>query len=329
MATERADTGKNGLRILVLGSVGPNQDRILALADRGNTIVYAYTEFHPNIVRLYPNIMCIPVPRRNLVPMLGTLISMHRLTMVYSLLNAHDDSTEVTLELMDARFGIPIVRHYKEHPCVPTEDERRLLLSSDAQIYINKRSYEYFRNVYRVSPDSAYTVDADMIAAKYMHDDFSTKLRLSDGQPHVLIAGGVSVLKNRLDYREFCLEMALRRVHTHIYGYWIGEDSQGQVVVPHLPTEEAYRQLAGSSRYIHLHPLVQSEAFSREWSQYDAGMMHASVSREHHEADFERINLPYRPPRRLAWVEGGGTLARGDCSPHLRRFLVRLGRAVS
>ena len=142
------------MRVLVLGSLGPNQNRVEALASRVEVLIYAYTEFHPAILQL-TNVTSIPLARRNLIPQLRYLIAYYGITVVYSLLNAADGSTEVTQELIDDRPGVPIVRHYKEHPCVPTHQERRLLLDTEAQIFINEESLEYFREVYGVRENSA------------------------------------------------------------------------------------------------------------------------------------------------------------------------------
>lgn len=287
------------LRILVLGSLGPNQDRILALSKRVRRLVYAYTEFHPNLVRLESQVPCVPLARRNLAIQVRYLIALHDINIVYSLLSATDESTEVTLELLDSAIETPIVRHYKEHPCIPTLEEQRVLLETAGQIYINIESYEYFRAVYGVSSSSAHILDADMIAARYMSEDFGPKLRDEDREPHLLVAGGMSTLDDRFDVRELCKQLNKRRVHVHLYGYMVTQIDNRPLVGDHA-TQHAYEELAAQLSYVHLHSYIQPEQFCSVWSRYDAGFMHSQVVHTDKAARFEEMNFPYRYTAYLA-----------------------------
>ena len=290
----------SSLNILVLGSLGPNQDRILSLSRLGHRLIYAYTEFHPNIVRMQSEMICIPLPRRNLLPMVRFLIVQYEIQIIYSLMNALDESTEVTLELLDGGIDTPIVRHYKEHPCIPTFEERRVLLETDGQIYINEQSFQYFRKIYGVHSWSAHIMDSDMIAECYMLDNFSPKLRLQDGEPHLLVAGGMSMINDRLDMRELCVQMNRYRVHVHLYGYMVSEDLNFSPIIHHLPTQRAYERLASSLPYIHIHDYIGPDQFSAIWSMYDAGFMHSKVDSGNRAAYFEQMNFPYRYTAYLA-----------------------------
>ena len=188
-------------------------------------------DHNPNLVRLEPRVACVPLARRNLAAQIRYLIAAHGITVAYSLLNASDGSTEATLELLDHGVHVPIVRHYKEHPCTPTLEERRVLLESAGQIYVNIESFDFFRATYGVSSASAHIMDADMIAERYMTDDFAPKARCEDGAPHLLVAGGMSMLQDRLDVRSLCIEMNKLRVHVHLYGYVMTEIDGRHVVM--------------------------------------------------------------------------------------------------
>jgi hypothetical protein len=249
---------------------------------------------------MQPEITCIPLVRRNLLSMIHHLIAQYDIQIIYSLLMASDESTEVTLEILDNSIDIPIVRHYKEHPCIPTIKERRVLLETDGQIYINEQSLEYFRKVYGVHSWSAHIMDADMIAECYMLDNFSPKLRLQDGEPHLLVAGGMSMLNDHLDVRELCVQMNRHRVHVHLYGYMRGEDINFLPIIPHMPTQRAYERLASVLPYVHLHEYIGPDQFSAIWSRYDAGFMHTKVDSDSKEACFEQMNFPYRYTAYLA-----------------------------
>jgi glycosyltransferase involved in cell wall biosynthesis len=306
------------LGILVLGSLGPNQDRILALSKRVRRLVYAYTEFHPNLVRLESHIPCIPLARRNLAIQVRYLIALHGINVVYSLLNAADESTEVTLELLDNAIETPIVRHYKEHPCIPTLEERRVLLETAGQIYINQESYEYFRHAYNVPSSSAHILDADMIAARYMGEDFSPKARFEDKEPHLLVAGGMSALNDRLDVRDLCEQMSRRRVHVHLYGYMVTQ-ANGRLVIGDAATRSTYEELEARLPYVHLHPYIRSEQFCSVWSRYDVGFMHSQILGKDEAAQFEEMNYPYRY---TAYLAAGLPLAVSSSGQSAMRALI-------
>jgi hypothetical protein len=286
------------LRILIIGSLGPNQDRILALSNRVERLVYAYTEFHPNLLKLNSKISCVPLARRNLPLQVEYLIARHNISVLYSLLNAVDSSTEATLELLDYRLKIPIVRHYKEHPCVPTHEERRVLLETAGQIYINKQSFDYFKSVYTVSDSTAHILDADMISEDYMSNDFTRPAYDDDGEPHLLVAGGLSTNHGRLDVRELCWEMNKLKVHVHLYGYMVKEMNNRQITGD-LDTGNIYEELASQLPYVHLHRYVEPKDFCSNW-RYDAGFMHSKVSSTDVAAKFEEMNLPHRYSAYLA-----------------------------
>jgi hypothetical protein len=287
------------LRILIIGSLGPNQDRILALSNRVERLVYAYTEFHPSLLNLNSKIPCVPLARRNLPLQVEYLIARHNINVLYSLLNAADNSTEATLELLDYRITIPIVRHYKEHPCVPTHEERRVLLETAGQIYINKESFDYFKSAYSLSDSSAHILDADMISEEYMTDDFARAAYDDDGEPHLLVAGGLSANYGRLDMRELCWEMNKLKVHVHLYGYMVKELDNRQITGD-SDTKEIYKELERQLPYVHLHRYVEPKDFCSKWSTYDAGFMHSKVSSADVSAKFEEMNLPHRYSAYLA-----------------------------
>ena len=288
------------LRILVLGSLGPNQDRILALSRLGHHLAYGYTEFHPNIIPLETEIDCFAIPRRNAVPALARVAAEHEIQVIYSLLNAHDGSTEITIEILESSIDIPIVRHYKEHPCTPTFEERQVLLETAAQIYINDESYTFFRDVYGCNASTAHIMDADMIAERYMGDQVTSKLSQRDGAPHLLVAGGLSAQNDRLDVRELCIEMNRRHVHVHLYGYMVGRNADSSPIFNDSGTRQIYERMAEDYQYVHLHGYIKPSSFSSVWSQYDAGFMHARVAPGSKEARFEQMNLPYRYTAYLA-----------------------------
>ena len=88
--------------------------------------------------------------------------------------------------------------------------------------------------------------------------------------------------------------MNKRNVCVHLYGSMVSENSEGFQIFNDKQTQLEYQRLAASSHNTFLHSFISPEKFTSEWSKYDVGFMHASVSSSHPSAKFEEINLPYR-----------------------------------
>ncbi|WP_462253246.1 hypothetical protein [Ferruginibacter sp.] len=281
------------LNILVLGCLGPNQNRISSLAKTVNRVIYAYTEFNPSQI-LLDDIIQVAIPRRNMSAFIEYISIRYEINVIYSLLNSHDESTEATIELIESGLKIPIIRHYKEHPCFPTVEEKKVLTETAGQIYINQESFNYFHSVYGVDKSTAHYLDADMISKQYMTDNFQSKLSAEDGKPHLLIAGSMSALNDRLDVRELCSEMDKRNICVHLYGNMVSENSEGYQIFYDKATALEYQKLTTTLKNTTLHSFITPEMFAFEWSKYDAGFMHSSVPSSHPTSQFEELNMPYR-----------------------------------
>jgi hypothetical protein len=132
-----------------------------------------------------------------------------------------------------------------------------------------------------------------------MFDDLEEKQHTKDGEPHLLVAGGMSILNDRLDVRELCQTMNQLKVHVHLYGYMASERG-GRVIVGEAATTRCYEEMGARYPYVHLHRFIPPELFSRTWSQYDAGFMHPRVAANDQCARFEELNYPYRYTAYLA-----------------------------
>lgn len=272
------------MRILVFGSLFPNEDRILSVKRAGHDVVYAHTVDRvpdPDFEREIPT---YDVRGPGMSRRVRELCAAYEVSVIYALLNCYaQENHEVVGLIDDPELRVPIVRHYKEHRCIADRAERRALAETDGQIYVNEHSLMHFRALYGVSPERAYIADADRISDRFMGDCFSPRLREVDGAPHVLVAGTITVDGGRHDYREFAAEMGRRGVHVHLYGFFLG------------PAQAAYRALAAGCDLVHVHEraLTRSE-FTRVWSQYDAGVMHMPTGSENEWARFQDMNYPYR-----------------------------------
>ena len=266
------------MNILIAGRLGRYAERILALKHLGHNLVYC-TMPAPHQKPLPDNLMDETIPqyivkRGSARKVVLRLVDEYEIDIIYSMKNVWDGSLELLEEILDSNCGIPIVRHYKEHFCQPNDMERRSLLETDAQIYINDVALNYFRTTYSVRMDTAHILDTDYLPKKYMTDALQPKLYTQDGMPHLLMAGGASNNNRRNDVRELCQEVSRRGIQFHLYGRkFVGLNSSGVWGVNHEPSRLEYEQLE-TLGHLRLHDHIDPVAFVQEWSVYDAGLMH-------------------------------------------------------
>jgi hypothetical protein len=323
------------MRLLVLGGLGPYPERLLALRDRGHALWYACSHYLPAI---RPSLDGIPAVDLRAPPsdwpadpdgpdgcagLLG-LIRRERIDAVYSLLNAWDGSNAVTAALLRRGCPVPVVRHYKEHYCAPSEDERDALERSAGVLLVNPLARDYFAACYRLPPRVA-CLDADPLPRRYLAGPVRPKYSAADGRPHLLVAGSAMTDGGRYDYRGHFRDLAARGAHVHLYGQFRSLDRRTGWLIEDEAVEAAYRALAaapGVAPYLHLHAPVPPSRFVEEWSPYDAGLLHAPDPRD-------RFRTQNFPNRYSAYLAAGVpvALAAGEL-PALQEHLERLGAGV-
>lgn len=284
------------MNILVAGRLGRYADRILALQRLGHHLIYC----------------TMPAPHQKPLPdVLGddsilryslekgaaaqaavrSIVREHDVEVIYSIKNVWDGSLELLEDVLDADLGVPIVRHYKEHFCEPSEIERRSLTETNAQIYINDESLDYFVETYGVSRQTAHILDTDYLPARYVDDELAPPLFDETGRPSVLYAGGLSDDGGRSDVREIVSRLARSGVIVHLFGRkYVGRDERGVVHTGHRSSQRAYEQLEQHG-VVELHDHIEPAAFVRRWSRYDVGLMHAARPGTDR---FARFNHPNR-----------------------------------
>lgn len=202
------------------------------------------------------------------------LVAEYEIELIYSMKNVWDGSLELVEEILDAGINVPIVRHHKEHFCRPSERERRSLLETAGQIYINEESLDYFRQTYGVRLDTAHVLDTDYLPARYFAGALRPKIRQELGAPQLLMAGGLSSNHGRNDMRVLCRDLSRRRIGVHLYGRkFVGFNERGIWGVGHEPSRLAYERLEAEG-CCRLYEHVEPDGFVAAWSGYDAGLMH-------------------------------------------------------
>jgi len=280
-ATRRAP---DGLRVLLVGELAHNPERILALAERGHELHGLWTR-EPiwfNTIGPVPfgHIRDVPVDSwrervRELQP-----------DVIYALLNYQ--AIPVAHQVLSADLGVPFVWHFKEGPFFAREQGywsqlAELQLRSDAQIYSSPELRDWFAAVLPATARGRrWVLDGDLPKAESLVGERSPLLSERDGQVHTVIPG-----RPMGPSPTFVAELAARGVHLHLYGAKAAAQMRDWV--------EQVRRLAPG--HLHLHEQVSAAKWVSEFSQYDAGWLHDVRSSNHGDliaATWDDLNYPAR-----------------------------------
>lgn len=286
---ERPDTpmAPDGLKILLVGELAYNPERILALEERGHKL---YGLWIPDPY-WYNTVGPLPFGHVEDIPYSNWPEAIRRLQpdVIYALLNwqAVPFAHSVLATLGHSRP--PFVWHFKEGPFTCLEKGTwsqlvELYTRSDGCIYISPEMRDWFATVVPESMQSSLSMvlDGDLPKQEWFTSDRSPRLSEIDGEIHTVVPGRPIGLRPQI-----VGELARLGIHLHIYGdYTLGQW--------HTWIEEV-QPLAG--RYLHLHANVDQERWVSEFSRYDAGWLHFMKSEN--EGDLRRaiwddLNYPAR-----------------------------------
>jgi glycosyltransferase involved in cell wall biosynthesis len=281
-----------GLKILIVGDLGFNPERIVAFEEAGHKLygLWARPEsWDTGSTTAFGNIETIPTESdwrarvREIQP-----------DIIYGLLNWQ--AVPLIDSVLEANLGIPVAFHFKESGffCIQKglwPALMRIFRGSDGQIFINEESFEWLRLATdgMLKRENALILDGDLIKKELMTDDWAPKLSEKDGQMHTVCSGRPMGLDPRTDAKSERLVMSILQagIHVHLYGsahFFLG-----------APPE--FLEFMKSSGLVHFHPQVSAESWVRELSQYDAAWCHIFESQNHGElrrASWDDFNLPAR-----------------------------------
>jgi hypothetical protein len=283
---ERPDTppAPDGLRILLVGELAYNPERVLALEERGHTL---YGLWMPDPY-WYNTIGPLPFGHVRDLPRDGwrEAVRDEGIDVIYGLLNWQ--AVPFAASVLRARPGVPFVWHYKEGPFIDLEkgswgDLLELYTRSDGQIYSSPEMREWFETVApQTRRGRSLVLDGDLPKADWFTCDRSALLSAYDGAVHTVVPGRPIGL-----HPPTVAELAAHGIHLHFYG----DFTHGQ-----------WREWIGNARrlapdHLHLHAQVDQGSWVREFSRYDAGWLHTFASRnggELRRADWDDLNYPAR-----------------------------------
>lgn len=284
---ERPDTPRapDGLKILLVGELAYNADRVLALEEQGHQLygLWMPQPYWYNSVGPLPFGHVEDLPRDNWRDAIARI----QPDIIYALLNWQ--AVPFAHEVLMATAGIPFVWHFKEGPfiCLEKGSWPQLIdlhRHADGQILCSPEMRDWFDTVIPglSAAKPTHVLDGDLPKRDWFDAQRSPLLSASDGEIHTVSPGRPIGL-----HPPTVAELAAHGIHLHFYG----EFTQGQW----LEWIEKTRKLA--PRHLHLHPNVDQSRWTAEFSRYDAGWLHCFASGnggDIRRADWDDLNYPAR-----------------------------------
>lgn len=285
---ERPDTppAADGLKILLVGELAYNADRILALEERGHRLYGLWLDqpYWYNTVGPLPFGHVEDVPREGWRDAVADI----QPDIVYALLNwqAVPFAHRILCRLPD----VPFVWHFKEGPFICLEkgtwpelvDLYRL---SDGRIYSSPEMRDWFTTVAPGLDDAGTTLilDGDLPKRDWLLGaERSPRLSEADGDVHTVVPGRPIGL-----HPPDVAALAHQGIHLHFYGDFTHGQWREWI--------DTARRLAPD--HLHLHAQVDQGQWVEEFSRYDAGWLHVFESENHGElrrANWDDLNYPAR-----------------------------------
>jgi len=287
----RPPPAQKGLKILLVGELGFNPERILAFEEQGHRLYGLWSRgeiWDTASTTAYGNIENIPADSR-----WRERVREIQPDIIYALLNWQ--ALPLIDTVLEAQLGIPMAFHFKEAPffCFqrglwPTL--MRVLAQSDGQILMNEESFEWYQYATdgMLQRDNVLFMDGDLVKREWMTDEWSPKLSEKDGQIHTVCTGRPLGLDPRESPQaaEFVMSVLQAGIHVHLYGGAFFQNAPPEFIA----------QLEASG-LVHMHPPVGTADWVRVLSQYDAAWCHIFTSRNQGDlrrADWIDFNLPAR-----------------------------------
>jgi hypothetical protein len=274
----------DGLKILLVGELAYNAERVLALEERGHTLsgLWMPNPYWYNTVGPLPfgHVQDLDPARwreevRRIAP-----------DVIYALLNWQ--AVPFVKSVLDENPGIPFVWHFKEGPFICLEhgcweELIDICTGCDGFIASSPEMLEWFDTVLPGLSGNIPTWSLDGDLPKRDWFDVPRPPRIADdGEIHTVVPGRPIGL-----HPETVAELGAHGIHVHFYG----DFTQGQWKA----WIERTKGLA--PRHLHLHANVDQDGWVEEFGQYDAGWLHGFRSRnggDLRRADWDDLNYPAR-----------------------------------
>ncbi len=283
---ERPDTppAADGLKILLVGELAYNAERVLALEERGHRLFGLWTDtpLWFNAVGPQPFGHVTDLSRE------GWREAVRRIKpdVIYALLNWQ--AVPFAHRILTENPGIPFVWHFKEGPFICIEkgtwqELAELTTRSDGQIHSSAEMRDWFETALPGSTQhqGVMVLDGDLPKRDWFESRRSVRA-FGDDDIHTVVPGRPIGL-----HPPDVQQLARHRIHLHFYGDYTQWQWRRWI--------ERTNTLARG--YLHLHANVDQERWVQEFSRYDAGWLHVFRSTnggDIRRADFDDLNIPAR-----------------------------------
>ncbi|HET9644057.1 MAG TPA: glycosyltransferase family A protein [Burkholderiaceae bacterium] len=287
----RPDTppARDGLKILLVGELAYNADRVLALEEQGHSL-YGLWMRDPY---WYNSVGPLPFGHVKDLPHDDWQRAVERIRpdIIYALLNwqAVPFAHEVMREARRASVHIPFVWHFKEGPFICMEKGTwpqlvELHSQADGQIFSSPQMRDWFDTVVPGLSRSipTHVLDGDLPKGDWFDAPRTPLLSQRDGEIHTVVPGRPIGL-----HPPDVGTLGRQGIHLHFYG----DFTHGQW------REWIAKAMTLAPRHLHLHANVDNSRWVEEFSQYDAGWLHAFRSvngGELRRANWDDLNYPAR-----------------------------------
>jgi glycosyltransferase involved in cell wall biosynthesis len=280
----RTSASPDGLKILVVGELAFNPDRIIALEERGHRLFGLWTPTPADFNTVGP----LPFGGVEDLPRHGWQDAVRRIQpdVIYGLLNWQ--AVPWAHHVLVENPGVPFVWHFKEGPFFCLRKGTWPLLAdlhshSDGRIYASPELRDWFLATLPSQDDRpTLALDGDLPKREWFEGTFSSRLSDADGESHTVLPGrplGVSPA--------MVAEMAEQGVHLHLYGEVFQRSWSAWI-------DECLRL---APDHLHLHPQADQDSWVSEFSKYDAGWLHTFSSQNGGDltrATWDDLNYPSR-----------------------------------
>lgn len=278
----------DGLRVLLVGELCFNPERVLALEERGHELLGLWTDDALGAQGVGP----VPFGHVRDVEDVDAARAA-RPDVAYALLSWR--AVPFAAAVRWALPELPFVFHFKEAPqaCVRSGTWPQLvelLTGSDAVLLSTQEERDWLDLALpgRLDPARTAVVDGDLPKADWFAGERSRRLSDDDGAVHTAVLGRPLGLD-----ADLLVRLGRAGVHVHLHGQ---VDDRGPAAGWRREVDAAAREVPGR---VHLHPKVDQRDWVRRLSRYDAGWLHRFRSTnggDLRRAVWDDLNAPARIP---------------------------------
>lgn len=275
---------QSALKILIVGELSYNPERIYALEQSGNKL---YGLWIPDPTYSFSTVGHLPFGHIEDLDLSKWEDEIKRIQpdIIYALLNS--GAVSFAYKVLKRFPTIPFVWHFKEGPfiCLREGSWNELMYlytNATGKIYLNEQTQSWYQQFIPTKQGISLVLDGDLPKADYFGDIFSTKLSDVDGDLHILIAGRMIGMEDK----DMSI-LAKNHIHIHLYteNYYEAREE----------AEKKWKQIAPN--HFHVHPHVNAHNWTKEFSRYDVGCLHCFQSYNNNDylkMSWDDLNIPAR-----------------------------------